>query len=42
MAEVRAKWDLKEALLSRAEGAGTPSAKRGATIVSKVGRGLTY
>ena len=33
---------MKEALLSRAEVAGTLSAKGTATKVSKVGRGLTY
>jgi len=36
------KWDMKEALLSRAEVAGTPSAKGRTTKVSKVGRGLAY
>jgi len=36
------KLDMKEALLSRAEVAGTPSAKGTATKVSKVGRDLTY
>jgi len=33
---------MKEALLSRAEVAGTPNAKGRATKVSKVDRGLTY
>jgi len=31
------KWDMKEALLSRVEVAGTPNAKERATKVSKVG-----
>src|SRR6218665_2277539 len=34
------KWDMKEALLSRAKVTGAPSAKGRATKVSKVGRGL--
>src|SRR6218665_716199 len=34
---VARKWDMKEALLSRAEVAGTPSAKGRTTKVSKVG-----
>jgi len=33
---------MREALLSRAEVAGTPGTKGRATKVSKVGRGLTY
>ena len=36
------KWEMKEALLSRAEVAGTPGVKGRATKVNKVGRGLTY
>jgi len=36
------KWDMKEALLSQVEVAGTPRAKGSATKVSKVGRSLTY
>ena len=36
------KWDMKKALLSRAEVEGTPSGKGRATKVSKVGKGLTY
>jgi len=36
------KWEMKEALLSRAEVAGTPGAKGRATKVNKVDRGLTY
>ena len=36
------KWNMKEALLSLAEVAGTPSTKGRATKVSKVGKGLTY
>ena len=35
------KWDTEEALLSRVEVAGIPSAKERATKVSKLGRGLT-
>ena len=36
------KLDMKEALLSRAEVAGTQSAKGRTTKVSKVGRGIAY
>ena len=32
------KWDMKEALLSRAKVTGAPSAKGRATKISKVGR----
>src|SRR6218665_1371683 len=40
--EGASKWDMKEALLSRAKVKGAPSAKRRATKVSRVGRGLPY
>ena len=36
------KWDMKEALLSRAKVMGAPSTKGRATKVSKVGRDLPY
>src|SRR6218665_1915046 len=36
------KWDMKEALLSRAKVTGAPSAKGRATKVSKVGRPLPF
>jgi len=36
------KWDMNEALLSRAEEMGNPSANGSATKVSKVGKGPAH